>query len=280
MIRNGDQTTIPIIFLVTEINKILILVNRGANTMTDADFTLSRFEALQEIEAKHFWFSARRRLLRGMLRQRFQAKIGTLVDLGCGPGFNLGFWREFAQEVTGVDMHMSGPEHLPEGIHGLRADASKVPLADGAADVVMALDLLEHTDDIAVLHEAYRILRPGGTLLISVPAHPWLWSTRDVDAGHRRRYTRASLLDLLSRTGFEAGRVVYYQAVLFPLVVLSRLLGRKSQRPRDIEDRPPRIVNGLFTLINTAEVQWSLAGLPLPTGSTLVVAGRKPEEAA
>jgi SAM-dependent methyltransferase len=131
------------------------------------------------------------------------------------------------------------------------------------------LDVLEHVDDTRALAEARRVLRPGGLLLITVPAMPWLWSYRDRAAGHRRRYTRSALRRLAEDCGFEVAELRYYQCALLPLVAASRLGGRRNSSFEYAEERPPRLLNELFSWINGAEARLHA---DLPWGTSLAAA--------
>src|SRR5262245_3698842 len=123
------------------------------------------------------------------------------------------------------------------------ADAAALPLASGKAAALTMLDLLEHVDDDAALTEARRVLRPGGLLLVSVPALPSMWSYRDEAAGHLRRYSKRALLDRLHEHGFIVNRVEAYQCLLAPAVVAGRRLRPNSRRWRDREDAPGALVD-------------------------------------
>jgi SAM-dependent methyltransferase len=226
------------------------------------------------MEAAHFWLEARRGRIDELLR-RFVTARSDVLDVGCGTGWLVERLHREGHTVTGLEAR---PEWLDElrarlpDVRVLQADAEHMPIDDASIDVVLLLDVLEHVDDRAVLGEGRRVLRPGGIALITVPAMPRLWSFRDIDAGHRRRYTRRGLRQLLESAGFEALEVRYHGALLLPLIAASRLLGRAGGRMRDLEDRPPASVNA--TLRQLARIDHALCRrFRLPLGSSLVAAG-------
>lgn len=239
---------------------------------------VERFNVLARVEGDHFWFVARRDLVTGVLRQHLPRKVPLLLDMGCGPGLNLGQWGAFADRVLGVDQHTNAAFAADvDGPEIVVGDVTDLPFGPASADVCLLLDVLEHVDDQKALSEAYRVLKPGGILVLSVPAHPWLWGARDIGASHLRRYSRRGLCATVKAAGFQIKTIRPYQFVLMPLVILSRLLGKAISKTRDLEDQPPALVNGILKWINRAEVWVSLSILPMPTGSSYVLVARKPE---
>jgi SAM-dependent methyltransferase len=244
----------------------------GERDVPASAFSAERLQRVAEMEAGHFWFLARRLLLDRLLDRYGPPSPWLGLDLGCGGGGTLASLAGRCRRAVGLDLR-------PEQLAGLRqrlpqawlarADAATLPFADASMDLVTAFDLLEHVDDGAALEEIRRVLCPGGVALISVPAGPWLWSHRDEAAGHRRRYDRPGLAARLRAAGLAPLRIAYYQCLLFPLVVASRVLGRRGPRLRDFEDRPPGWLNEVLAAVNRLEVR--LSGiLSWPFGSSLV----------
>lgn len=248
--------------------------------MTTGVFRADRHRRLAEIEQEHFWFIGRRRLV-GQLARRFGSlDRGVLVDVGCGTGITLGAVAGPETLAVGLDLQPGGLARRVEGPRRMllvRGDALSLPVGDGVADVVLALDVLEHVDDRVTLDEIHRILRPGGVLVATVPSFPSLWSYRDEDAGHLRRYTSASLRRALDDSGLEVTRVTYYQFVLFPVVVLTRWLGRRWHRVRDAEEQPPPRLNNVLRRLALVESAVLARGIALPWGSSLVAVARRPD---
>ncbi len=240
-------------------------------------FPADRLQRIGELERWHFWFVGRRILLDKLLRKYLAGETRQVLDLGCGTGRMVEHLLEQGHQVVGLDIRSEGlaTTRLERADAKLvQADAIHLPLGVHTFDAVLILDLLEHVDDQSLMGEVRRILRPGGVALMTVPAMPWLWSYRDAAAGHRRRYTRRRLARLLDEAGFTPLKMRYYQCLLFPFLVLSRLLGRKGPKLRDAEERPPRRLNAILTWITLLEVKLG-DRIPWPWGSSLVVACRR-----
>lgn len=243
-----------------------------------SSFRRDRLERLEQIEGWHFWFVSRRELVELLLSRQLDTKANLVVDIGCGNGAMLPLLFPLARHVLGFDLRPEGLLRLGEKqprVWRLQGEAEHLPLDSGVADAVIVLDVLEHVDDRTVLADIHRVLRPGGVALMTVPALSWLWSYRDEDAGHLRRYRRSDLVHLLETSGFEIRRINYYQCLLFPAVVVARLLGRRGPRIRDLEERRMTLLNAALTAINRLETRLGSV-LRWPFGSSLVAVCRKP----
>jgi SAM-dependent methyltransferase len=239
------------------------------------DFTPQRLHRLVQIEKRHFWFRGRRVLVRRLLG-RFAGAPLRILDLGSGGGY-------FAQTLAGRH-RVTALDFLPGGLRRLRRDspavmgiqssAEQLPVGGGCFDAALALDVLEHIDDQAAARELHRILRPGGVLIVTVPAFPWLWSYRDTAAGHKRRYRRSALAALLGEAGFTIEALGYYQCLLFPLAIATRWFGKASPATRDLEDAPPGPVNALFAWVNRLEAA-AAQHVPWPWGSSIYAVARR-----
>ena len=248
----------------------------SAGITPEPGFSAARLARLAEIERWHFWFAGRRALVHRLLRKYLSAPK-TVLDIGCGTGCMLDELAQQGYRMAGLDLR-------PEGLHAthrrlpqiilFQAQAGCLPLAENSFDGVILLDVMEHADDVSILREAGNILKPGGIAVLTVPALPWLWSYRDRAAGHLRRYTRKDLRRLLLNSGFEIQEIHYYQCLLLPVVVLTRLLGRHDPALRDMEEQPLPLLNTLLLWINRFEVSLGRV-VPWPWGSTLVAVCKK-----
>lgn len=243
-------------------------------------FDLASLHTLNMSEDRHYWAAERRALVLDCVR-RFARPPLNFLDIGCGNGTLLKDIEDTfpGSHALGVDGYIESLIHCRQRSPTVALRLQDIaqerwPEFDRTYDVVTLLDVLEHLDDpAAVLAQARRILAPGGVLIASVPAHPFLWSARDVFLGHRRRYTRATLLELLRQSGFDVVHTSHLFSYLWlPALLHRRLGGRDGQRLEQRELRLPPI-NGPLAALGRLEAKLSLA-LPLPFGTSIYAVAR------
>lgn len=248
------------------------------------DDALERFTF--DVEERHWWYRGRRAVLEAVLdgleplRPAGEARI---LDAGCGSGRNM---VELARRgaVSGVELAEQSLEAARGRDLGPVLPGSldePLPFGDGAFDLAVALDVLEHVaDDAAALRELARVLAPGGRLLVTVPQYPWLWGEHDVLAHHHRRYTRRTLLRRAADAGFETERVTAFNTVLLPPIAAARMLQRMRRRAEpasDLARTPQGALNVALERVVRAEAAVLRAGRNLPGGvSLLAVLRRRP----
>ena len=246
------------------------------NTTPPVTFAAERLDIIAEGEPAHFWYGPRRALLLHTIGRGRLAAGTKIVDVGCGTGAMVEALVARGYQASGID-----PWAVTRGLAPTRfssGQAEAIPLTDGSVAAACSFDVLEHTDDALALRELHRILTPGGLLFVSVPAYGWLWSVRDTLAGHRRRYTRASLRRTVELAGFEVERLFGYQFLLLPLFALARVWTRlRGSRDTTAEDRPSRALNATLLAVNRLEEALGRWWRP-PTGSSLVLVARKHAE--
>jgi SAM-dependent methyltransferase len=236
-------------------------------------------------EQDNWWFVSRRRILMSLLR-RHLPRGGNLeiLDAGCGTGINLDYLAEFGT-VIGADVSEEAIEFCRRRGNSSvrRADLRELDWPDASFDLVTALDVIEHIDrDDAAVHELARVTKPGGHLLVTVPAFPALWSAHDEINHHMRRYRGIEIRELVTRNGCEIVKFTHMNTFLFPVAYAVRtwqqlrkkLFGESPYPPRtDFVDYHP-VVNAVLTAIFTAEVPLvTLAGLPF--GLSILCFARK-----
>jgi SAM-dependent methyltransferase len=224
-----------------------------------------RLERLRGLEGSHFWSVGRDRLVDNLIER--YAMAAPYLDAGAGSG---AYAQRLGPRAAWFD---TGP--VDRG--GLRADVLSMPFPDNSFGTVLIRDVLEHVDDAAALDEAFRVLKPGGYLLVTVPAWPSLWGPRDELAGHLRRYRRRMLRRVVRQAGFGIQDLRGYQFVLLPSVIgmrwTARVLGRELA---EREERVGRL-NRFLTAVNVFEADLARRRhLSPPTGSSLVLVAVKP----
>jgi len=242
-------------------------------------------DALHENAEKHWWNRGRRRIVLSLLRKYSKGKNNLILDLGCGVGNHLEHLGRFG-EVWGADPSPRALDYCRRVFSG-RLDRvilpEQVPYAEGTFDVIVMLDVLEHIeDDAAALRKVRSLLKPGGMLVLTVPALRWMWSSFDVHAHHFRRYHRKTLQNSLTNANFLVKKLSYYNCFLFPLMAMSRICmpARFWNERKMIQRGNGPVFGRLFEAIFSAE-RFFLKRARLPIGGSLIAVGtRTTEEAA
>ena len=243
------------------------------------DDELERFTF--DVEERHWWYRGRRAVLDAVLDGLALPAGARILDAGCGSGRNM---VELARRgrVSGVELAPQSLEVARRRNLGPVLEGSldePLPLADGAFDLAVALDVLEHVrDDGAALRELARVLAPGGRLLVTVPQYGWLWGEHDVLAHHHRRYTRSLLLGRAAAAGFGAERVTAFNAVLLAPIAAARLVQRARRRAQptsDLDRTPQGAVNVALERVLRAEAALIGRGRDLPAGVSLLAVLRR-----
>jgi SAM-dependent methyltransferase len=249
-------------------------------------------------EDRHWWFASRTWALLGMLDRVVPSHDSStgltaglqILDVGCGAGNMIHHLSRYGQ-VKGVEID---PRPIvvarQRGYEVEQGDATQpLPFEAGSFDLVTALDLIEHNeDDMAILRECYRLLKPSGHVVITVPAFMWLWSNNDVINAHVRRYTAGELRAKLQQVGFQVRRMTYNNFLVFPLAAALILARRGTeQEPRlashhldedeyqvEMEPAPP-LLNAILSVVGWVEAR-ILRWLNLPIGTSIICIAEKP----
>lgn len=243
---------------------------------------VAEFERMFAIEETHWWYRGRRALVRAALDRWAPARRPLrLLDLASATGMSFRFLADYG-EIRGIDISDETIRLCAQrGITRLvKGDAMRLPFAEGAFDVVLALDAFEHfDDDLQALREVLRVLRPGGLLVATVPAFMALWSPHDEAYHHRRRYRRPQLRERLGQAGFSTLRTSYSSMTLFlPVLALRRwrrLRGGSETPASDFAVPFPAPVEWLAGAITRAEVALEKR-VDLPFGVSLLAVARRP----
>ena len=213
--------------------------------------------SLGDIEDRHWWFAERRSLIRSQIQGI--APDGWAMDVGAAAGGNTRVLADAGWGCMALEYSQTGADMASErGLTVVRGDATKLPVADGALGLVVAYDVLEHIeDDAAAAREFLRCLRPGGRLLVAVPADMRLWSAHDEAVDHVRRYERDELLALIQGAGFGDITIRSWNVLLRPVVALRR---RKDRGSELVE--PGRITNSALRAVVALERILPVGGMP------------------
>ncbi len=230
-------------------------------------------------EEKHWWFRGREKIVTAVLRKYLLDTITPqILDAGTGTGRMLQVLGQYG-ETTGLDKSKDAIGFCRErGIENvIEADAESIPFKSCSFDLLSAMDLLEHLDnDVAALKEFHRVLRKDGLLLLTVPAFMFLWSAHDVINHHRRRYTKKYLVNAVRTAGFKIEKASYFNSLLFPIVLLQRLVKRvrKSEVVKsDLKEYPP-FVNAVLEKVFVLE-KFLLRHCDLPVGVSILCIARR-----
>ncbi len=231
-------------------------------------------DAYDEFEQRHWWFRARREILRSLLDRGVQWTRGMrILEVGVGPGQNLYSLYPQDLDIQGLDPDPINSERARHRgkwpVYTGTVEAMPEPLSSASFDVIALFDVLEHIEhDGEALDRLRARLKPGGCLALAVPAFMWMWGRQDVSSMHYRRYTLRGLRRLVEQHGFTVQRATYFNSLLFPLVACQRLLARlRPSDPgcaqSDFAFGPPWLDEALFRIFRAEEPLLRWANLPI-----------------
>jgi SAM-dependent methyltransferase len=256
-----------------------ISVLEGARQVRGVNFSPSEFETLYALEQSFFWFRARTRLILWAFG-RYASGCSSFLEIGCGTGAVLSAITRAHPDVAvwGSEAYLEGLQFARTRVDSarlLQMDARRLPFVEEFGAIGL-FDVLEHIEEEQlVLSQVYRALVPRGMLLITVPQHRFLWSPADYHAGHVRRYQRSQLIRSVEQANFSVLKCTSFVAILFPLLLISRIVRKGREYDALAEYRIPSVINMLLGLMLDAERAVVRAGVTLPFGGSLLLVARR-----
>jgi SAM-dependent methyltransferase len=233
----------------------------------------SVYDRMAELDATHWWYRGRRDILETLIERSVALPSDArILEVGCGTGHNLTMLRRFgrvdATEIDGFARDIASKRLGHAVLDAALPELNGVP--DRSYDLVAILDVLEHVEeDRASLISMAAKLRPGGRILLTVPAHPWMWSAHDEVNHHKRRYTKKSFRGAVADAGLKLELLTYFNSLLFPVAAVKRLASRAAgKKGSDDDSLPPAALNRMLEGIFRAE-RYAIGRLPFPLGVSL-----------
>jgi SAM-dependent methyltransferase len=238
-------------------------------------------KAMLELDEHHWWYRGRRLIVRAELDRLELSDGARVLDAGCGSGRTLEDLAPYG-EVHGIELDPDAAAFAASRGYGevKVGRLEELPWEPDTFDLITCLDVIEHTaDDRLTLTELRRVCKPGGRLLVTVPAYQALWSLHDAANHHYRRYSRRSLRLAAVEAGWRLERMTSFNSILLPPAALVRL-AQRSRRP-DSGYSPelklgPAWLNALLERPLRAEARWLAGGGTLPAGLSLMAVLENP----
>ena len=239
-------------------------------------------QAMLDADDRHWWYRGRRKVIRAELDRLSLPDDAQLLDAGCGSGRTLLELAAYGT-VSGIELNEDAAEIArSRGLGEVRIGRlEQLPWPDASFDLITCLDVIEHTpDDRATLTELWRVCRPGGWLLVTVPAYQALWSGHDEANHHFRRYSRAALRRAAQGAGWQLRRLSSFNSVLLAPAAAVRLADRRRDHSdggyaNDLDVGPPWL-NSVLERPMALEAGWLRRGGTLPFGLSLLAVLQRP----
>jgi SAM-dependent methyltransferase len=245
------------------------------------------YQLVSEVQTSHWWWIGRRKILEILIENHFDLTLKLrIADVGAGFGANISMLRQYG-DVTALELNKAAIMQMGKKWgQSIRTIIWKSPeKIEGYFDLILLADVLEHIpDDREAVTWIWEHLAPGGCVVITAPAHLYLWSDMDDVVCHYRRYSVQEIRSLF-HAPFETVYLSYYNFFLFPVkllfvgVIRLRRLMFNNAPKRSFNDKPLHIVNSLFTYVLYLEAKL-MKYATLPYGVSLVCIMRKPLNAA
>jgi SAM-dependent methyltransferase len=238
------------------------------------------FEDMYKLEATYWWYAAMRRITDSILRTELEKPGIRILDAGCGTGFNINYYsssksrKVFGMDIADAAIHCVQKKGLDTVA---QSSVTAIPFQSDCFDLIFSFEVITHVE--CALHdeafkEMLRVLKPGGSLYLRLPAFMWLWSSHDEVMHAYYRYTRPEIEEKLTRLGYRIEWISYANTFLFPIILLRRFLKRVGiAGGSDVRPLPRglRWLDSIFRRTLESEATWfKLGGRRLPFGLSLI----------
>ena len=238
------------------------------------------YRKMAEVEDAMWYYRALHRIVATALGRAALPARAAVLDAGCGTGGLLRRLRADRPEwaLAGLDFSPLACDLARErtGLTVTEGSVTALPFAAESFDAVVSCDVVCQVEDpAAALREFHRVVRPGGVVVLTMPAYRWMYSYHDRAVGNLRRYSRAETAELLRAAGFAVEYASYWNTLLFPLAVLQRKVLRAAATESDVRLYPAP-VEAICDAMNVIEHAWLRRGGRLPWGNSVLAVGRRP----
>lgn len=252
---------------------IIMVIRTGKVGMSDFEYRV-----MASVEREHWWYKTLHRMITGELKK---APNGLIVDIGCGTGGTYKYLEKRFPDMdyVGIDIALSALKFTNScGVDKLvSASADRLPIRGGLIDVILCMDVLcyRSLDPRVCFEEFYRVLRPGGLLLMNLPAFPSLRGRHDKAVGIHRRFKKLETRIMAEEIGFENVTSSYWNMVLSPFLLVWRWMSRFSSDCKSDLTLPGQRLNNILGELQKGEYILSKI-VTLPFGSSLFISAQKP----
>ncbi len=245
------------------------------------DYDAKGLDRLYQAENRHFWFIARKEFIHQQIK-RYLNISAKILEIGAGTGNVTRYLQSKGYEKLSIgEMHTNGLEYAQKyGIKDLyQFNLLQAPFRE-EFDAVLMFDVLEHIeDDLIALGNVNKMLNNSGYIVLTVPAHQWLWSMTDTLSHHKRRYRKKELIKKIEKCGFEISSARYFFIAILPLLLLRKILQSDHKAKNNIDDNEKGIVINRWInkiLLSVTRVENSIHEyIPNIAGGSLLIIARK-----
>jgi SAM-dependent methyltransferase len=239
-------------------------------TKDNETYDPSYFNKLKRVEEEYFWFAIRRKWIFDRIK-KFVPSHAKVLEVGCGTGNVSSFLSLKGYSVIGCELYAEAIDMSWPGFLKVQGDSNSLPFKDSSFDMAGFFDVIEHFEnDISPIKEAFRVVRKGGIIAVTVPARKELWSHIDEIAMHKRRYDKEMLRHLFAETKLA----LLLSEYMFMSLYLPMKYMRGKNNKADLHFRTRGLINPLLAGLFDIE-RFISKVLSLPTGTSIIAIAQK-----